>query len=150
MRLTTRLAALLVASLLGPDARAAAPRPDDAPLHAVQFVDAVEGWAVGDEGAILHTIDGGKSWERQRSGTAASLRRVQMLSPYVGWSVGRVESPYSAAAQGVVLGTTDGGGTWGEVSTQSLPGLNAVQFLDEKHGYVEELHGVQPPAGFAS
>ncbi len=140
MRLTTRLAALLIVTVFvnvpGTKARAAAPRPDDAPLHAVQFVDPVEGWAVGDEGAILHTIDGGKSWERQRSGTAASLRRVQMLSPYVGWAVGRVESPYSNDAQGVVLGTADGGGTWREVTTQALPGLNTVQFLDERCGFV--------------
>ena len=61
-----RLAALLVVTLFanapGTKARAAAPRPDDAPLHAVQFVDRVEGWAVGDEGAILHTIDAGKIW----------------------------------------------------------------------------------------
>ena len=134
-----RLAALVVVTVFvtvpGSEARAAAPRPDDAPLHAVQFVDKVEGWAVGDEGAILHTIDAGKTWERQPSGTTASLRRVQMLTPYVGWAVGRVEGPYSPAARGVVLGTTDGGGTWKDVTSQSLPGLNAVQFLDEAHGF---------------
>ena len=153
MSLTTRLAAFLIVTIFvnvpGTKARAAAPRPDDAPLHAVQFVDAVEGWAVGDEGAILHTIDGGKGWERQRSGTTASLRRVQMLSPYVGWAVGRVETPYSAAAHGVVLGTTDGGGTWTEVTAQSLPGLNAVQFLNENTGFVAgDSTDLHPTAAF--
>ena len=135
MRLAASIIVALFIVFAGPNLRAAAPRPDDAPLHAVQFVDKAEGWAVGDEGAILHTIDAGKTWERQPSGTTASLRRVQMLTPYVGWAVGRVEAPYTRTAQGVVLGTTDGGGTWREVTAQSLPGLNAVQFLDEKNGF---------------
>ena len=47
-------------------ATAAPPRYfDDAPLRAVQFVDRNEGWAVGDEGVVWHTIDGGDHWERQ-------------------------------------------------------------------------------------
>src|SRR5262245_27182121 len=31
----------------------------DAGLHAVQFVDHSEGWAVGDDGVIWHSMDGG-------------------------------------------------------------------------------------------
>ena len=52
----------------------AAPMPtfDDAPLRAIQFVDKNEGWSVGDDGVIWHSIDGGKNWERQKSGTRAS------------------------------------------------------------------------------
>ena len=38
---------------------------DDAGVHAVQFVDASEGWACGDDGVVWHSMDGGKSWERQ-------------------------------------------------------------------------------------
>ena len=37
-------------------------------LRAIQFVDEQEGWAAGDEGVIWHTIDGGKSWDRQMTG----------------------------------------------------------------------------------
>ena len=47
---------------------------DDAALHAVQFVDANEGWAVGDDGAVWHSIDGGGNWERQPTGVRGSLR----------------------------------------------------------------------------
>ena len=54
---------------------AAPPRNyDDSPLRAVRFVDRHEGWAVGDSGCVWHTIDGGKTWERQPTGTTASLR----------------------------------------------------------------------------
>src|SRR5262245_13047105 len=69
------LAALCAAAVLVPAARAGDLRNfEDAALHAVQFVDASEGWAAGDEGVVWHTIDGGKNWERQPTGARASLR----------------------------------------------------------------------------
>ena len=40
------------------------------PIHALEFVDDRHGWAVGALGSILATIDGGRSWRRQRSGGA--------------------------------------------------------------------------------
>ena len=63
---------------------------EDAGLHAVQFVDASEGWACGDDGAIWHSINGGKTWERQKTGTRASIRGVHFVNPYCGWAVGRI------------------------------------------------------------
>ncbi|MDI9444765.1 MAG: YCF48-related protein [Planctomycetota bacterium] len=48
-----------------------------APLRAIQFVDDLRGWAVGDFGTILATEDGGKTWRRQRAGgTRAALLAV--------------------------------------------------------------------------
>src|SRR6266511_6387327 len=85
------LAALAVGAALAPCARAADRHFDDASLHAVQFADAKEGWAVGDEGVVWHTIDGGDTWERQTTGVRASLRSVYFLDPYRGWIAGREE-----------------------------------------------------------
>jgi photosystem II stability/assembly factor-like uncharacterized protein len=109
---------------------------DDAAIHAVQFVDASEGWAVGDDGVIWHSIDGGKNWERQKSGTRASLRGVHFQTPYTGWAVGRTERPNGGGSVGVMLRTTDGGLTWDEVGTNMMPGLHGVRFADEKRGFV--------------
>jgi hypothetical protein len=132
-----RLCLLLVLVLMTTPALAATPPAyDDAPLRAVRFVDKNEGWAVGDQGVIWHTIDCGKTWERQPSGTRASLRAVQFLTPYTGFVVGRVELPNAAGSQGVVLTTTDGGATWREVTSTLLPGLNACQWFDENRGVV--------------
>src|SRR5205823_14090830 len=101
---------------------------DDAALRAVQFVDnGKEGWAVGDEGVILHTIDGGQTWERQATGTRASLRSLVFLTPYVGWVVGREELPRGSA--GVLLFTRDGGEAWQRLLAHSLPGLNQGKVL---------------------
>ncbi len=131
MRLTV-VACLLVTGL----APAGPPNFEDAPLRAITFADAKEGWAVGDDGVIWHTIDGGKEWERQPSGTRASLRAVQFLTPYTGFVVGRTELPNRAGSVGVLLATDDGGVTWTTMTSTLLPGLNAVQFFDDKRGVV--------------
>src|SRR5262245_2627549 len=112
------------------------PAFDDAPLHAVQFVDRNEGWAVGDDGVVWHTIDGGKNWERQITGVRASLRSVHFLNPYTGWIAGRDELPNGGGSNGVLLYTRDGGLKWQLVTVNSLPGLHRVRFLDSKTGYV--------------
>src|SRR6516225_12315610 len=88
------MVALVAGVALGPALRAGdLPAFDDAPLNAVQFVDANEGWAVGDDGVVWHTIDGGHNWERQPTATRASLRSLHFLNPYTGWIAGREELP---------------------------------------------------------
>ncbi len=108
---------------------------DDAGLHAVQFVDASEGWACGDDGAIWHSMDGGKTWERQKTGTRASLRGIHFVSTEVGWAVGRIDAP-NGTSVGVMLKTTNSGNRWDEVGTNVMPGLSAVRFFDERNGFV--------------
>lgn len=107
----------------------------DAALHAVQFVDREEGWAVGDEGVVWHTIDHGTTWERQPTGVRASLRALCFLNPYTGWVVGREELPGGRSA-GVMLYTRDGGLKWRRAGENALPGLNGVRFLDDRTGFV--------------
>lgn len=109
---------------------------NDAAIHAVQFVDKNEGWAVGDDGVVWHTIDSGTTWERQKTGTRASLRGVHFITPYTGWAVGRVEKPSNGGSIGVMLRTSDGGIHWEEMGTNVLPGLNSVRFFDEATGIV--------------
>lgn len=114
----------------------------DAGLHAVQFVDASEGWACGDDGAIWHSLNGGKIWELQQTDTRASIRGIHFVNPYVGWAVGRIDAP-NGTSIGVLLKTTtggmkgrDGSGGWEQVGTNALPGLHAVKFFDEKNGFI--------------
>ncbi len=65
---TLSMALTVVATILCPSVRGGDLRNfEDAALYAVQFWDNREGWAVGDEGVIWHTIDGGAHWERQSS-----------------------------------------------------------------------------------
>ncbi len=125
-------------ALLGSAVPAAAQVPAsfaDAAVRAVQFVDKDEGWAVGDDGVIWHSINGGATWERQKTGSRAGLRAVHFQTPYTGWAVGRLDAPNGVSA-GVMFKTTDGGLTWEEVGVNVLPGLHAVKFADEKNGFV--------------
>ena len=42
-------------------------------LYGVYFVSDSEGWAVGQNGTVLHTRDGGQNWREQTSGTDNTL-----------------------------------------------------------------------------
>ena len=120
---------------------------EDAALHAVQFVDDREGWAVGDEGAVWHSIDGGKNWERQPTGVRASLRSLHFITPFVGWIAGREELPLGAGSAGVLLYTRDGGERWHRMTLNAMPGLNHVCFVDGKTGYAVGDGNDQFPSG---
>jgi photosystem II stability/assembly factor-like uncharacterized protein len=89
-------------------------------LNAVWFATRERGWAVGGEGRILATGDGGRTWRPQVSGVAEDLHDVRFFDDAEGWAVGR---------DGVMLHTADGGRTWaeaGRVTTHSLERLFTV------------------------
>ena len=115
---------------------ASPPNTDDAPLNSVYFVDSIEGWAVGADGLILHSIDGGKNWERQPSGSTAQLNDIYFATPYIGWVAGEIALDSDIGTGGVILATANGGANWFELSRNRLPGLSAVQFKDVKTGIV--------------
>lgn len=50
----------------------AAKVPVDVNLTAVAFADAEHGWAIGHQGVVLHSADGGASWSKQLDGVSAA------------------------------------------------------------------------------
>ena len=66
----------------------------------MSLVDARHGWAVGTNGTIVATADGGAPWSTQNSGTDESLFAVSFTDPDHGWVVG---------GYGTILATTCGG-----------------------------------------
>jgi photosystem II stability/assembly factor-like uncharacterized protein len=87
------------------------------------------GERVGGDGVLLHSPDGGATWETQWGGRAADLRLndVDMLDAQTGWAVGDA----TAAQHALVLHTADGGVHWdvqdpGDVAFD----LAAVHVLD--------------------
>jgi len=54
----------------------------------VKFIDASDGWAGGDQGQLLHTIDGGAHWMVESSGTSHALQRLFFTDRNHGWAVG--------------------------------------------------------------
>jgi photosystem II stability/assembly factor-like uncharacterized protein len=50
--------------------------PVSSDLLAVSFPTPLKGWAVGHEGVVLHTVDGGATWIKQLDGKAAAQRML--------------------------------------------------------------------------
>lgn len=118
-------------------------------LFDLQFADARHGWAVGENGTILATSDGGWTWTRQINGIPAPqpralqivrrangvdtldlegppaglcLMAVRFVDASHGWTAGF----FPGEGRSVVLRTDDGGATWheeGEAQGQELRGL---------------------------
>ncbi|MEW6489621.1 MAG: YCF48-related protein, partial [Thermodesulfobacteriota bacterium] len=81
--------------------------PVRALLTGVHLVDDRQGWVVGHDGVILHTADGGETWELRRWAPEEEkpLLHVWFRDPERGFAVG---------AYGLLLATRDGGATWTE------------------------------------
>ncbi len=79
--------------------------PVDVALTSVSFIDARQGWAAGHWGVILHTEDGGETWQIQRSDAAQDrpLFAVHFFDEKQGVAVG---------LWSLVLRTEDGGVHW--------------------------------------
>lgn len=110
-------------------------------LNDIHFVDSLTGWAVGDNGSIVATVDGGETWSPQTSGTTEKLRSVFFLSDTLGWIAGGF-----SASSNVLLMTEDGGANWTQVP-HDIPNeetmLKGIQFYDADHGFtITSLHNV--------
>jgi photosystem II stability/assembly factor-like uncharacterized protein len=103
-------------------------------LNSVHFSDAKHGWAVGDGGLVLSTVDGGATWCSQNSGTTDDLESVTFVDNRHGWTVG--------FENGTILYTRDGGVTWQRSISGGLNGLSSVSFVDSLHGWIVGEHGV--------
>jgi photosystem II stability/assembly factor-like uncharacterized protein len=131
----------------------AAPQPlpvafrDDANLFDVCFLDANLGWAVGDRGAILHTRDGGQTWEHQESQVGCRLESVHFVDADHGWVVGGWTIPLTHRARAVVLRTEDGGQSWKKINGHFLPWLKQITLRDRKRAVAVGGSSAMSPAG---
>jgi photosystem II stability/assembly factor-like uncharacterized protein len=98
---------------------------------AISFPGASTGWAVGPRGRIIKTTNGGKSWRRQTSGTAADLNDVCFTSKLVGFVSGD---------GGVLLRTSDAGAHWTMETSGTGDLLTDITAVDGEHLWVIE-HG---------
>jgi photosystem II stability/assembly factor-like uncharacterized protein len=88
--------------------------PVSSDLVAVHFPTAQRGWAVGHDGVVLHTADGGRSWTRQRDGRP-NAADVPLLDV---WFADE-RTGYAVGAFGLLLRTEDGGARWDNVSANA-------------------------------
>jgi len=100
-------------------------------INGVDFVDTKTGWAVGNDGTILHTSDGA-TWATQQSNTPEDLFSVTFVDHLLGWIVG---------ADGVILHTSNGGINWATQTSGGSYDLQSVFFMDLNFGWIAGTGG---------
>ncbi|HYG79613.1 MAG TPA: YCF48-related protein, partial [Pyrinomonadaceae bacterium] len=96
-------------------------------LYDVAFADAQRGYAVGGDGLILRTDDGGLTWKDQESGVGGNLFGVGAADR---------DDVLVAGDQGRVLRTKDGGLTWELQPTITSAALFGVAYLGGSDAWV--------------
>ncbi len=87
--------------------------PVDATLTRAHFLDARQGWAVGYDGTVLATRDGGQSWTLLRFDP-------DWAKPYFDLHFFDAQQGLLAGANGALLATDDGGRHWQAVESAAL------------------------------
>ena len=89
-------------------------------LNSVHFLNDTHGWAAGGSGVVLHTSDGGDTWDVQDSGVPFNLEGVQFLDGRKGYAVGD---------NGVLIESLDGGKTWANLYSARQEGGETERLL---------------------
>ena len=76
-------------------------------------------WSVGDQGLVIRTKDGAKTWTTVKSGAAGALRAV--------WGSG-VEDLYAVGDGGRIAHSIDAGKTWKDEKSA----LEFISIIDKK------------------
>jgi photosystem II stability/assembly factor-like uncharacterized protein len=90
-------------------------------LNGVWMFNETTGWAVGDNGTILKTIDGGNNWVTVNTPVNINFRKVQFSNLEIG---------YAIAEKGIIIKTLDGGNSWFTLETPVTDNLNDLYVLD--------------------
>ncbi len=116
-------------------------------FRGVTFVDADNGWVVGENGTILHTGNGGLNWSQQPVATTDEFRGIAFTDANNGWatSIAIIGQDWTGESvwEGGVWHTRNGGISW---EKQSLPDnvgiLNRIDFIDANNGWIAGIENI--------
>jgi photosystem II stability/assembly factor-like uncharacterized protein len=110
-------------------------------LRDVCFVDSLYGWAVGDSGIIINTIDRGNTWVKNADLTdSIEFKQVEFLNRETGFIGGNIIQKYSTYEnrKAIFLRSINGGLSWERCD--SMFGVNfqfaGFTFLDANNGWI--------------
>lgn len=118
-------------AILEPAPRSAS-LPASLRLNAIFFSGSEAGWAVGANGAIFYTANGGRSWQPQASGVKSDLYDVKFLDALEGWAVG---------GEGTILHTRNGGRVWNQERRSTDHTLESLFFVGRKRAWAVGFGG---------
>ena len=102
--------------------------PTNKALYDFGFSGSSTGYAVGAEGTVLKTTDGGKTWKKP-SGEPGSgdFFAVSLLDS---------KTVLAAGQKGILIKTTDGGSTWQRLETGTEKNLYDLRMITSSTGFV--------------
>lgn len=86
--------------------------------------------AVGANGTIIKTIDGGETWVQKESGTTESLRKVQFPTPDIG---------YISGFNGTLLKSINEGETWNQIDIEVNANFSGLSCVNENLIYLSNI-----------
>ena len=116
--------------------------PVQSTLTAVDFVSNSQGWVVGHDSVILHTLDGGETWKIQQY-------LPQQQKPLMDIAFRNEKEGIAVGAYGLFYRTEDGGKTWLREFHTSLLLAEDKEYLEElkkedEQAYLEERASILP------
>jgi len=112
-------------------------RLDPIYIEQIQFLDPRNGWICGEQGKVLKTENGGKTW-LDRSvilpDSKILLYSQWFFSPDIGMVAGTIQDQ-QGASEYCLFKTTDGGKTWIKLNKNPQVHLTQIVFVGERLGY---------------
>ena len=101
------------------------------------FINVTTGWAVGYNGAIMKTSNGGVNWVIQRAGYEMIFDYVKFFDINTGIIVGKDWTNCR------ILKTTNSGLNWFELKYFPNRSINSIQFINQNYGWCAGYKGYQ-------
>lgn len=104
-------------------------------LTSVYFLNNLTGYACGEQGVLLRSINGGYNWNFVMVNTVFNLTTIRFTDNFTGFICGG-----NGLAAGIVLKSTNSGYVWQTVYQDSAH-LNSIQFLNNQTGWATGSFG---------
>jgi len=101
-------------------------------LKSIYFIDTLKGFAVGNSGVIISSMDGGNSWTSVTAPLQMDFNALTFINSDTGYIVGGTSS---GQCHRTILRTVNGGSAW-SVLADTIGGiLKDISFADARVGY---------------
>ena len=109
-------------------------------LDHVQFLNADQGFASGDDASLYRTLNGGATWQAMKIDLPSNryIASFQFVNPLVGWIISNKNSDDTLVPDGYesdVIFTSDGGKSWQVQYSGKALQICQVRFLDDQEGW---------------
>lgn len=107
-------------------------------MRKVDMVDPLNGWAVGDGGLVLKTINGGVSWQ---SPTQALPDELNRFADFQTVAARKSKVWISGSPGGCIWHSSDDGQSWRQQQTGHTTPLHAINFSSDETGWAVGAFG---------